>query len=135
MRCLNCRLDGIHTSTEICPQCGVHLPSLMRDILPRNTLLQNGNYQIDYPLGRGGFGITYQAIHSSLKKTVAIKEFYPQEHALRNNSNGELIVPITKQEIYQRGIDRFLCEGQTLARLNHSNVVRVENFFDEVQHI
>lgn len=131
MRCLNCRLDGIHTSTEICPQCGVHLPSLMRDILPRNTLLQNGNYQIDYPLGRGGFGITYQAIHSSLKKTVAIKEFYPQEHALRNNSNGELIVPITKQEIYQRGIDRFLCEGQTLARLNHSNVVRVENFFEE----
>ncbi|NJL64945.1 MAG: protein kinase [Methylacidiphilales bacterium] len=103
----------------------------MRDVLPFNTLLQNGNYRIDYPLGRGGFGITYQAIHSSLKKIVAIKEFYPQEHALRNSSNGELIVPTTKQEIYQRGIDRFLCEGQTLAKLNHPNVVRVENFFRE----
>jgi serine/threonine protein kinase len=131
MRCLNCHKKNIPISTKICPQCGVHLPSLLRDVLPHNTLLQSGNYRIDYPLGRGGFGITYQAIHTSLKKTVAIKEFYPQEHALRNSANGELIVPTTKQEIYQRGIDRFLREGQTLAKLNNSNVVRVENFFQE----
>ncbi|BAZ38985.1 serine/threonine protein kinase [Calothrix sp. NIES-4101] len=131
MRCLNCHQKNIPISTEICPRCGVHLPSLMRDILPQNTLLQNGNYRIDYPLGRGGFGITYQAMHTSLEKVVAIKEFYPQEHALRNSASGELIVPTTKQEIYQRGIEKFLREGQTLAKIQNPHVVGVENYFQE----
>ncbi|MEA5570566.1 serine/threonine-protein kinase [Calothrix sp. UHCC 0171] len=131
MRCLNCHQKNIPISTEICPRCGVHLPSLMRDILPQNTLLQNGNYRIDYPLGRGGFGITYQAMHTSLEKLVAIKEFYPQEHALRNSGSGELIVPTTKQEIYQRGIEKFLREGQTLAKIQNPHVVGVENYFQE----
>ncbi|MCX7592938.1 MAG: protein kinase [Fischerella sp.] len=103
----------------------------MRDVLPHGTLLQNGNYRIDYALGRGGFGITYQAIHTALKKQIAIKEFYPQEQALRDGAIGNLIVPTAKQEIYQRGLKRFLREGQTLAKLNHPNVVRVENFFEE----
>lgn len=131
MRCLNCHQKGISLSTQTCPRCGVHLPSLMRDVLPHATVLQNGTYRIDYALGRGGFGITYQAIHTALKKQVAIKEFYPQDQALRNGTTGNLIVPTAKQEIYQRGLQRFLREGQTLAKLNHPNVVRVENFFEE----
>ncbi len=131
MLCLNCHEKGISLSTQTCPRCGVHLPSLMRDVLPHGTLLQNGTYRIDYALGRGGFGITYQAIHTALKKQVAIKEFYPQEQALRNGATGNLIVPTAKQEIYQRGLRRFLREGQTLAKLNNPNVVRVENFFEE----
>jgi hypothetical protein len=49
MRCLKCRKDGIAPETQVCPQCGVHLPSLMRDLLGPGTLLQGGNYRIDYP--------------------------------------------------------------------------------------
>lgn len=131
MRCLNCSLKGISLSTQICPRCGVHLPSLMRDILPHGASLQNDTYRIDYALGRGGFGITYQAIHTTLEKQVAIKEFYPQEHALRDGATGRLIIPSAKQDIYQRGLERFLGEGKILAKLNNSNVVRVENFFEE----
>lgn len=131
MRCLNCHQQEIPLSTEICPNCAVNLPSLMRDVLPHGTLLQNGTYLIDYALGRGGFGITYQAIHTALEKQVAIKEFYPQEHALREGTTGELMVPTSKQEIYQRGLERFLREGKTLAQIDHPNVVRVENFFEE----
>ncbi|MUG98478.1 protein kinase [Scytonema sp. UIC 10036] len=131
MRCLNCQKKGIPLSTQLCPKCGVHLPSLMRDVLPHGTRLQGGTYSLDFVLGRGGFGITYQAIHTALEKQVAIKEFYPQEHALREDATGGLMVPTAKQEIYQRGKKRFLQEGKTLAKLNHSNVVRVENFFEE----
>ena len=83
MRCLHCGRDGVSVSAESCPKCGVHLPSLMRDLLPMGSLLRGGAYRIDYPLGRGGFGITYRAIHLGLEKLVAIKEFYPREHAVR----------------------------------------------------
>ena len=42
MRCLNCRHDGIPTSVEVCPKCGVHLPSLLRDVLPLGTSYGTG---------------------------------------------------------------------------------------------
>ncbi|MEA5570565.1 serine/threonine-protein kinase [Calothrix sp. UHCC 0171] len=131
MRCLNCRLDGIPQSTQICPRCGVHLPSLLRDLLPPGTLLRGGDYQIDYPLGRGGFGVTYRAAHTRLEKLVAIKEFYPQEQAFREGTTGRLTVPTTSEEAYQRGLQRFEKEGRTLAKLNHPNVVQVIDFFHE----
>jgi serine/threonine protein kinase len=103
----------------------------MRDILPPDTVLRGGTYQIDYALGRGGFGITYRGHHTALKQSVAIKEFYPQEHVLRDSTTGGLMIPTSKQEIYQRGLNRFLREGQTLAKLNHPHVVRVQDFFQE----
>lgn len=131
MRCLNCRLDGISKTTQICPRCGVHLPSLMRDLLPAGTLLRGGDYQIDYPLGRGGFGVTYRAAHTRLEKLVAIKEFYPQEQAFREGTTGRLTVPTTSEDAYQRGLQRFEKEGRTLAKLNHPNVVQVIDFFQE----
>lgn len=131
MRCLNCGQKGIPLSVEICPRCGVHLPSLMRDVLPHGTLLQSGTYRIEYALGRGGFGITYQATHTALEQLVAIKEFYPQEHAIRESTTGVLIIPTTKQEVYKHGIGRFLREGKILAKLNHPNIVQVRDFFEQ----
>ncbi|BAZ09203.1 serine/threonine protein kinase [Calothrix sp. NIES-4071] len=131
MRCLNCHLEEITASTQICPRCNVHLPSLMHDVLSPGTVIHQGTYRIDYALGRGGFGITYQAVHTTLEKRVAIKEYYPQEHALRDTSTGNLIVPTAKKDIYERGLSRFVTEGKILAKINHPNVVRVENFFEE----
>jgi formylglycine-generating enzyme required for sulfatase activity len=40
MHCLNCRYDGLAPNTEICPKCGVHLPSLMRDKLSSGAVLE-----------------------------------------------------------------------------------------------
>ncbi|NEQ65809.1 MAG: serine/threonine protein kinase [Symploca sp. SIO2D2] len=131
MRCLNCNLDGVPLSAEICPRCGVHLPSLMRDLLPIGSLLRGGTYRIDYALGRGGFGITYRATHQNLEQFVAIKEFYPQEHVVRNTITKGLSIPTTQQEAYEKGLQRFLREGRILAKLHHSNVVRVQDLFEE----
>jgi eukaryotic-like serine/threonine-protein kinase len=131
MRCLNCRRDGILLNAQMCPQCGVHLPSLMRDLLPPGTLLRGGEYRIDYALGQGGFGITYRAADLNLERPVAIKEFYPQDYVYRDNSNGQVTMPTSDAETYARWLGRFEREGKILARLNHPGVVRVYSLFKE----
>jgi serine/threonine protein kinase len=131
MRCLNCLRDGVAMSAEVCPECGVHLPTLQRDLLSPGTLLHSGKYRLDYALGRGGFGITYRATHLVLDQLVAIKEFFPQEHASRDISGGAVSVPRTKQETYERSLKRFMSEGRVLAKLTNTNVVRVQDLFEE----
>jgi serine/threonine protein kinase len=131
MRCLNCYKDGIALKAKVCPNCGVHLPSLLRDVLPNSTQLKSGTYEIEYALGRGGFGITYRAHHTLLEQLLAIKEFYPQEWAIRNGITGSLSVPRTQEEAYQRGKERFLREGRILAKLSHPNIVGVRDLFEE----
>ncbi len=131
MRCLNCGENGIESGLEICPQCEVHLPSMLRGCLPPGTLLLHGNYEIEYPLGRGGFGITYRALDRNLQRAVAIKEFFPQDYAVREYTTG-CLRPNTKQQgVYQRGLERFIREGRLLASLNHAGIVKVYNAFQE----
>ena len=117
--------------TEICPSCNVHLPSLMRDVLPPTTQLRTGTYQIDYALGRGGFGVTYRGHHTLLEQLVAIKEFFPQSCAVRNPTTGGFTIPRNQGDVYQRGKERFLKEGKILARLRHPHVVGVMDLFQE----
>jgi formylglycine-generating enzyme required for sulfatase activity/tRNA A-37 threonylcarbamoyl transferase component Bud32 len=86
------------------------------------TLLDNGKYQIEEELSRrGGFGITYKAIHLKLKTPVVIKS--PHEYRSQEPNYGDFVSCFEK-------------EGRTLARLaeqqqQHPNIVRVQNFFDE----
>jgi WD40 repeat protein len=131
MRCLNCHTNGIPANTQYCTNCGVYLPSLLHNVLQEGTLLKANTYRIEYALGRGGFGITYLASHIDLEQPVAIKEYYPQELAHRHNTNGSLTVPQNKSEIYERWLTRFLREGRILAKLNHPNLVRVQDLFRE----
>lgn len=134
MRCLHCRQDGITSDDLVCPnpECAIYLPLLLRDMLVPGTSLRNGTYLIDYALGRGGFGITYRAYHVLMQVHVAIKEFFPQEHALRESPSGHLSVPTMQQGNYQRALERFLVEGRILFNLNHPNVVRVYDSFREM---
>ncbi len=44
--------------------------------LPTGTLLQGGKYRIVRFIGSGGFGCTYEAVHTMLDKRVAIKECF-----------------------------------------------------------
>ncbi|NJL99103.1 MAG: serine/threonine protein kinase [Synechococcaceae cyanobacterium SM2_3_2] len=110
----------------------------MRDMLLAGTHLKqdtkgNSSYEIEYPLGRGGFGVTYRAHHIHLDQHVAIKEYYPREQAFRDSESGNLIVSSSQEDLYRRGLVRFLREGQLLAKVSQSNlhVVRVQDFFQE----
>ncbi len=86
-------------------------------------------YRIERMLGAGGFGITYLAEEIALARLVTIKEYFPVDFAARDSA--EDVVPRSRESEgdYSWGLDRFLAEAQTLARFNHSNIVRVYRFF------
>lgn len=85
-------------------------------MLSQGAILQ-GRYQIIASLGHGGMGSIYRARDTRLDVDVAIKEMRPQP-----DTNAETLAQLRKQ---------FRQEAAVLARLNHPNLVRVTDFFEE----
>lgn len=86
-------------------------------------------YELIRVLGSGGFGITYLAFDDNLDLGVAIKEYLPNDLAVRQA--GSTIVPksTADQEDFDWGLERFLEEARTLARFKHNNIIQVHRFF------
>lgn len=124
-------MDGLSPAAETCPGCGVAPSMWLRDVLPPGFELHGGRYRLHHPLGKGGFGVTYLGEHLQLNAPVAIKEFFPQEQALRNSETRGLSVPTHGRDAFLRALARFLEEGRILARLRHPGVVRVSDLFEE----
>ncbi|MGF1525839.1 MAG: serine/threonine-protein kinase, partial [Candidatus Competibacterales bacterium] len=112
------------------PDCGA---------LAQGTVLDD--YTIDALLGVGGFGITYRGMDPTLKTFVAIKEYFPTTYAQRA-ANGVEVQPSLRglqplpppnprgyPHYYAWGLERFLQEGQTLAQIQHPQVVGVKRCF------
>ena len=78
--------------------------------------LQNGKYSLDRELGRGSFGITYQATNLALERQVAIKMLAPVRGEDSNATDW---------------FARFQNEAKRLAKCSHPNIVRVLDFFGE----
>ena len=97
--------------------------------LTKDTLLHGGTYKIVKMLGQGSFGITYLAEHTSLGKKVAIKEFFMKE--LNSRSDDGSITGLSDGSLPYNYAQKFRKEAQNLARLEHSNIVRVTDCFDE----
>lgn len=87
-------------------------------------------YDIEKVLGQGGFGLTYLAHDRQLKRTVAIKECFVAEIAVRELDGKVRPRSSLDEKMVAWGLDRFLQEAQTLARFKHPNLVQVLNFFE-----
>ena len=97
--------------------------------LPPGTLL--GNYKLLKVLGQGGFGITYIAWDSQLRRNIVLKECFPLGLCSRDSDTGEIIpLPHASQQVYQAAMDTLRKEAQTLASLNHERIVRVYDVFE-----
>ena len=106
--------------------------SLTHMYLPCNTQLQNGKYTIEKILGQGGFGITYLATHNLFGKKVAIKEFFFKEFCERESNGLTVTVPTQKnREQVERLKTKFLKEARMILSLNHPNIIRVMDVFEE----
>lgn len=98
-----------------------------RDALPVETVL--AAYEIEAPLGAGGFGVVYRARHQLLDSVVALKEYYPAELAVRE---GIVVHPRSAdhREVFEDGLYRFRDEAKRLIELNdHPAIVGCRDFF------
>lgn len=97
--------------------------------LTLGTLLHGGTYKIEKVLGQGSFGITYLAEHTSLGKKVAIKEFFMKE--LNSRGDDGSITGMTNGSLSYNYGQKFKKEALNLSRLDHPNIVRVTDSFEE----
>lgn len=84
-------------------------------MLGPGTLLQK-RYEITKLIARGGMGNVYQAVHTRLRKAVAVKELLRVTDTL------------DKQRQFE---EQFHREAQLLGGLDHRNLASVSDFFEE----
>ena len=100
--------------------------------LKRDTLLQGGRYRIVDSIGRGGFGITYLAEQVMAKRKVCIKEFFPKDYYKRESDTGSLTLSSEGfGEAMNKFKTKFIKEAQTIAALDHPNIIHIHDVFEE----
>ena len=100
--------------------------------LKSNTTLQKGKYRIVSYIASGGFGNTYEALHTGLDKRVAIKEFFVKDFCNRNERTGKVTVGTqSKSALVDKLKRKFLDEAKAISSLSHSGIVRVFDVFEE----
>lgn len=107
--------------------------------LATGTLLQKGRYRIVKVLGCGTFGITYLATAKATVQgafgitetdiKVAIKEFFMSD--VNNRCSGDSKVEGSTGSAFSYYRNRFRKEAENLSHMNHPNIIKVMDVFDE----
>ena len=100
--------------------------------LKSGAILQGGRYRIVDSLGRGGFGVTYLAEQVNLHRKVCIKEFFPKDYFKRDEDSVSIsLLSDSFNENMSRFKAKFVKEAQTIATLNHANIIPIHDVFEE----
>ncbi|MCH5199568.1 MAG: serine/threonine protein kinase [Oscillospiraceae bacterium] len=114
-----------------CPVCGFDCSDELESMnLTAGTVLDD-RYVIGRVIGSGGWGVTYLAYDTQLEKSVAIKEYYPKNVAVRAEDNVTLEPFTSVQEAeFLRGAEKFEQEAEILSRLkDETDVINIYNTF------
>lgn len=100
------------------------------DELKPGTQLLQGQYVIESFLNAGGFGITYVA-RNSLNRRVVIKECFPGAFCRRSDG---LVAAWSRrrQDEFRSLVTLFEQEALNLSKLDHPNIVRVHQVFQDM---
>lgn len=100
--------------------------------LAPGSLLQGGKYRIIRFISSGGFGCTYEAVHTGLNGRMAIKEFFVQDICNRDDATGYVSVGLqSKAQTFDKLREKFIREAQSVFALSHPGIVHVSDVFEE----
>jgi len=104
-------------------------PTTVSQVLPAGTKLHGGDFSVGKVLGQGGFGITYLGSETRLRRSVAIKEFFPQGCVRQSNTvqPSGAVTPVAFQSCRKE----FLEEARVVAGFRHPGIVKIHTFFEE----
>jgi len=95
--------------------------------LKPGTILNH--YEIARVLGAGGFGITYLARNTKSNLDVVIKEYFPNEFAIRG-MDSSIMAKTDAESDFQKGLKRFKEEAKTLVQFDHKTIVKILDYFE-----
>ncbi|MCQ2288620.1 MAG: bifunctional serine/threonine-protein kinase/formylglycine-generating enzyme family protein [Muribaculaceae bacterium] len=100
--------------------------------LLQNSLLQGGKYKIVRHISSGGFGNTYEGVHTMMDTRVAIKEFFPKVFCNRDENTSHIKVATqSNRDLVEKLRKKFIEEAKAIFKMNHSNIVKVYDIFEE----
>ena len=117
MKCFQCGSE-LPEGTRFCGHCGLKIVdpdagTMVLEIDEADELLARvrrvfaGEYEVERELARGGMAIVYRATETALRRPIALKVLRPD-------------IGLT-----QGGAERFKREAQTVASLDHPNIIPV----------
>ncbi|TVR59246.1 MAG: DUF1566 domain-containing protein [Candidatus Competibacteraceae bacterium] len=134
--CPYCGFTGNAADATCCGNCQGPLDiGPVDNGLPEGTVLKDGEYTLERPLGRGGFAITYRATSRTWRGPVAIKELFLSDgHLCQREPGGRRVVTGGgRGRVFADYKARFRDEAGHLFRISHAHVVKVFDHFEENQ--
>ena len=95
------------------------------------TTLQGGKYRISRIIGRGGFGITYEAEQVILRRKVAIKEFFMKDYCTRSEDSFMVLSTQNNCSVVEKFRAKFIREAQMIASFDNPHIIRIFDIFEE----
>ncbi|MBA2483649.1 MAG: serine/threonine protein kinase [Nitrosomonas sp.] len=102
------------------------MTNIHNQVLPENTRI--GVYEIKNVLKIDPINIAYYAWNHHLNERVVVYEYFPGDFAVRG-VDGLAVEPkfSSDRENFDYGLNAFLKQGDTLIRIEHSNIAGTEN--------
>lgn len=100
-------------------------------VLPVGRNLNGHKYTIINKIGEGGFSITYRARQNELNRMVCIKEYFLYGRCVRDPRNFSVSCQPSDNALFEKYRKAFVEEAHTVTSLDHPNIVKVIDIFDE----
>ena len=104
--------------------------SVNNNMLPVGTLLRGDTYRVIRQLNSGGFGNTYVVENVHFGEIRAMKEFFMQGVTTRRG-NTVSVSQSDNADVFRSQKEKFKKEAQRIRKLNHPNIVKIYDLFEE----